>query len=671
MQTSSSGVKLAPVIEKVSVVTWQKRKDHHVWYTVLIQPRAKKTITCNGDEIEVPRQPYVIFRQYEEFQQLDDALQEALSQSLCPHSSRTRQNHRAKQNDVALFMNPSSMRSLASLRSVLDRPVIYSHGTFLKSAMSISTLTDFDSCNCSHLHLPTLRPNTAFFITKSVCEQRRMHLDHYVRCLFQQPGNYPTLIASSQPFLEFCGIRRSDLDYKMAMNLGDPLNLQMPMTKTQETIRIALRGRSASKRVPRSATSGGPEKASPMRTRAGAVRKIGQLNLRDRPGSRLVAPAKVRLSDDEGPDEHSEGDDVDGDHLPLFKRFHTIRRQGSEQLEQVKADLGRESYTFLDLSFDFEHQLSKRQSQDFFGLKKTQSQPNLTKTANLFGDESPDNFVAQFQADPNLAQNIQWIKRAKTLGASHRSPQEHVEMLSPEQSTDAASDNEVLQRWSRNRCDSSHSSDSSARNSEISTKNDDPFTQMFEQLDYLSIQPNHRRVRNSTSPSPSLSSRHVQRPACPKSGSPSPPLSPTTSKCHSKSSALHSHDSTPSTPSTPSSLYNRESIKLKIVLSSDTIVLLRVPRSIDWQGLKDKIQEKFMSCAEQDSSVKDTLNKSWALATTGVRRSYSSESLASGLPSPSSLIENVANVQSEDSLRTFMEGPWKNMAKVKLTLVET
>ncbi|RUS14085.1 hypothetical protein BC937DRAFT_94360 [Endogone sp. FLAS-F59071] len=212
-----SGVKLAPPIFTASVISFEKRtSDNKVWYTIEVVPKADIITSRSGVKHPVNRSPYGIFRRHEDFCEF--------AQRLNNKFPRIYQSSHHEKGDLHVYSESISVPSRSTLLSKsLSAPQLYT-----QTAAGVQTDQDSSESD-SIVSLPKIKPLrwTLFRGNRAAFANKRNLFNRFVKALFQ----LPEIITNSPVVVEFFGIWKEDVDYKLARNMNDPVALSTPMFK--------------------------------------------------------------------------------------------------------------------------------------------------------------------------------------------------------------------------------------------------------------------------------------------------------------------------------------------------------------------------------------------------------------------------------------------------------
>lgn len=219
--SSQSGVKLAPPIFTASVTSFEKRtSDDKVWYTVEVVPKANIIESRSGVKHPMNRKPYEIFRRYEDFCEFAQRLN-----SKFPRLYGS--SHYEKDTFSGLHVYSESI-STPSRSTLLSKSLSESQ-LYTKTTTAVQTDPDSPGSD-SIVSLPKIKPLwwwTLFRGNKAACVNKQDLFNHFVKALFQ----FPAIITNSSVVIEFFGIWKQDVDYKLVHNMNDPVALSTPMFK--------------------------------------------------------------------------------------------------------------------------------------------------------------------------------------------------------------------------------------------------------------------------------------------------------------------------------------------------------------------------------------------------------------------------------------------------------
>ncbi|KAI8335782.1 hypothetical protein BC941DRAFT_429351 [Chlamydoabsidia padenii] len=186
--TPKDGVKLAPPIKTLSVLSFERHADQKLWYIIKVTPQQTETISNSQHTLQ--RKSYLIARRFDQFCTLDQQLHSDFSPSLLS-------TIRYKRSSQQLFAH-SSLFSLSSPTTGPGAPAA------VTGHVTMTTTGDTIDIN----DLPKLKLQRKLLPNKNIHQERQSELHRYCQELLR----LPTQITQSLAMLEFFGLHKPDTE---------------------------------------------------------------------------------------------------------------------------------------------------------------------------------------------------------------------------------------------------------------------------------------------------------------------------------------------------------------------------------------------------------------------------------------------------------------------------
>lgn len=207
--TPKDGVKLAPPIKSLSVLSFERHADQKLWYIIKVTPQqtdamnsssASHQLASPTDGTSRPtlqRKSYLIARRFDQFCGLHQQLHADFSPSILS-------TLRTRRSSQQFFVHSASLFSLSS--STTTSTTIATATTATSTATMANTTGPGDTMDINDL--PKLKLQRKILPNKNIHQERQLELHRYCQELLRLPSQ----VTQSLVMLEFFGLHKADTE---------------------------------------------------------------------------------------------------------------------------------------------------------------------------------------------------------------------------------------------------------------------------------------------------------------------------------------------------------------------------------------------------------------------------------------------------------------------------